>query len=182
MAGSRPAIFPMLQRSSRLRDLVAVGASPGARAVVLHRAVPAGSGTSRRRNGVADGERERESQRNLGQHGHSPRVEARSSFCELDRGTRRLFPRFRSKAGQLGTSLRVLCEVCRSHQCQLLLQPNEPSHRVAMRQIFGASSAHRVWSCAAIIIFRATPLRQVGSSPIEVTLQVSIVGARSISS
>jgi hypothetical protein len=53
------------------------------------------------------------------------------------------------------------------------MQPNEPSHQVAMCQIFGASSAHRAWSCAAIIIFRATPLRQVGSSPIEVTLQVS---------
>jgi hypothetical protein len=42
-----------------------------------------------------------------------------------------------------------------------------------------ASSAHRV--LRGIIIFRATPL-QVGLSSIEVTLQVSIVGARSISS
>jgi hypothetical protein len=74
-----------------LRELVAVRASPGARAVVLHRAVPAGSRTSRRRNDVDDGERKREGQSNLAQHGHSPQVEARSGFCGLDRGTRRLF-------------------------------------------------------------------------------------------
>ena len=74
-----------------LPELVAVRASPGARAVVLHRAVPAGSRTSRRRNGVDDGERKREGQSNLAQHGHSPQVEARSGFCGLDRGTRRLF-------------------------------------------------------------------------------------------
>jgi hypothetical protein len=74
-----------------LRELVAVRASPGARAVVLHRGVPAGSRTSRRRNDVDDGERKREGQSNLAQHGHSPQVEARSGFCGLDRGTRRIF-------------------------------------------------------------------------------------------
>lgn len=82
----------MLQRRT-LSDLVAVGAGPSARAVVLHRAVPARSGPGRRRNGGADGERERESQSDLAQHGQSPCVEARSGFYELDRETRRLFPR-----------------------------------------------------------------------------------------
>ena len=85
----------MLQRRT-LSDLVAVGAGPSARAVVLHRAVPARSGTGRRRNGGADGERERESQSDLAQHGHSPCVEARSGFYELDREMRRLFPRSHS--------------------------------------------------------------------------------------
>jgi hypothetical protein len=74
-----------------LRELVAVRASPGARAVVLHRAVPAGSRTSRRRNDVDDGERKRQGQSSLAQHGHSPQVEARCGFFGLDRGTRRLF-------------------------------------------------------------------------------------------
>jgi hypothetical protein len=77
--------FPILRRCSAepaLRDLVAVGASPGARAVVLHRVGPAGSGISGRRNGVDDGKRESESQSNFGQHGHSPRIEARNgSLC-----------------------------------------------------------------------------------------------------
>jgi hypothetical protein len=63
-----------------LRDLVAVGAGPGARTVVLHRVGPAGSWTSGCRNGVDGGERKRESQGNLGQHGHSPRMEARGDF------------------------------------------------------------------------------------------------------
>jgi hypothetical protein len=36
-------------------------------------------------NGVAHGQGEREGQSNLGQHGLSPLVEARSSFCGLDR-------------------------------------------------------------------------------------------------
>ena len=76
ISGSRPDIFRGISADCALRDLVAVGASPGARAVVLDHAVPAGCGISRCRNGVDDGERERESQSNLGQHGHSPRVEA----------------------------------------------------------------------------------------------------------
>jgi hypothetical protein len=72
---------PFLRCADRaLRDLVAVRAAPGARAVVLHRVGPAGSWTSGRRNGVDGGERERERQSNLGQHDHSPRVEARSDF------------------------------------------------------------------------------------------------------
>jgi hypothetical protein len=96
MAGSQPAIFRCSSTDHPLGDLIAVGASPGARAVVLHRAVPAGPGTSKRRNGVDDGERKRESQSNLAQHDHSPRVEARSGFCGLDRGTGWLFPRSHS--------------------------------------------------------------------------------------
>src|SRR5262249_20763959 len=72
--------------------LVAVGASPGPRAVVLHRAVPAGFRTRRCRNGVAHGERERERQSNLAQHDQSPHVEARSDFYGLDRRAPRLFP------------------------------------------------------------------------------------------
>ena len=82
----------MLQLDSPPFYLVAVGASPGTRAVVLHRAVPAGSRTSRCRNGVAHGDRERESQSNLAQHGHSPHVEAGSDFYGLDRRARCLFP------------------------------------------------------------------------------------------
>src|SRR5262249_5238171 len=70
----------------------AVGASPGPRAVVLHRAVPAGFRTRRCRNGVAHGERERESQSNLAQHDQSPHMEARSGFYGLDRRAPRLFP------------------------------------------------------------------------------------------
>jgi hypothetical protein len=83
-----------------LRDLVAVGASPGARAVVLHRVGPAGPGSSGRRNGIDGGERKRESQSNLGQHGHSPRVEARSDFVgryggsSSQRGNGRVWPVF----------------------------------------------------------------------------------------
>ena len=93
MAGSWPAITRCCSACCTLSDLVAVGAGPSARAVVLHRAVPARSGPGRRRNGGADGERERESQSDLAQHGQSPCVEARSGFYELDRETRRLFPR-----------------------------------------------------------------------------------------
>ena len=96
MAGREPAIILCCSACRTLCDLVAVGAGPGARAVVLHRAVPARSGTGRRRNGGADGERERESQSDLAQHGHSPCVEARSGFYELDREMRRLFPRSHS--------------------------------------------------------------------------------------
>jgi hypothetical protein len=81
-------IGPFLRCADRaLRDLVAVGASPGARAVVLHRVGPAGPGSSGRRNGIDGGERERESQSNLGQHGHSPRVEARVTSSD-DTGAR----------------------------------------------------------------------------------------------
>ena len=111
MAATRPAIFSCCSccRTDRaLPELVAVRASPGARAVVLHRAVPAGSRTSRRRNDVDDGERKREGQSNLAQHGHSPQVEARSGFCGLDRGTRRIFRAGSFDWGSLGTSLRVL--------------------------------------------------------------------------
>jgi hypothetical protein len=96
MAGSQPATFRCSSTDHPLGELVAVGASPGARAVVLHRAVPAGPGTSKRRNGVDDGERKRESQSNLAQHDHSPRVEARSGFCGPDRETGWLFPRSHS--------------------------------------------------------------------------------------
>jgi hypothetical protein len=70
---------------------MAVGASRGARGVVLKRVRPTGPRTSRRRNGLDDGERKRKSQSDPGQHGYSPRVEARSGFCGLDRGTQRLF-------------------------------------------------------------------------------------------
>jgi hypothetical protein len=77
----RSSIDSFLRCADRaLRDLVAVGAGPGARTVVLHRVGPAGSWTSGCRNGVDGGERKRESQGNLGQHGHSPRMEARGEF------------------------------------------------------------------------------------------------------
>ena len=97
-----------------LRELVAVRASPGARAVVLHRAVPAGSRTSRRRNDVDDGERKREGQRNLAQHGHSPQVEARSGFCGLDWGTRRLF-RAGHSTGVRSVQVFVCSKRCADH-------------------------------------------------------------------
>ena len=93
---------------------VAVGADRGARAIVLKRAGPAGRRTGRRRNGLDDGERKRESQSDPGQHGHSPRVEAGSGFCGLDPGAPRLFPRSRFEEGSLGTRLRVIFEVCGS--------------------------------------------------------------------
>ena len=70
---ARPAIFPCRARSAR-RNLIAIGAGPGAGAVVLHRAVPASRGSSRRRNGVDGGERQGESQSDLGQHDLSPRM------------------------------------------------------------------------------------------------------------
>jgi hypothetical protein len=89
MAGAHPATFSCLT----LRDLAAIWAGPGARAIVLHRAVPAGSRTSGRRNNGDNGERKRDSQSNLAQHGHSPCVEAKSRSLLLDRGTRHLFSR-----------------------------------------------------------------------------------------
>jgi hypothetical protein len=97
-----------------LPELVAVRASPGARAVVLHRAVPAGSRTSRRRNDVDDGERKREGQSNLAQHGHSPQVEARSGFCGLDRGTRRIF-RAGHSTGVRSVQVFVCSKRCADH-------------------------------------------------------------------
>ena len=108
-----------------LRELVAVRASPGARAVVLHRAVPAGSRTSRRRNDVDDGERKREGQSNLAQHGHSPQVEARSGFCGLDRGTRRLF-RAGHSTGVRSVQVFVCSKRCADHiNVSRRLQQNE---------------------------------------------------------
>ena len=81
-AGGAAAVDSALPRAS-LRDLVAIGTSPGARAVVLHRVGPASSGISRRRNGVDDSKREGESQSNLGQHGHSPRVSQKWLWYEV---------------------------------------------------------------------------------------------------
>src|SRR5262245_52106475 len=92
LSSSRPAIFRCCSLIAPYVYLVAVGASPGTRAVVLHRAIPAGFRTRRCRNGVAHGERERESQSNLAQHDQSPHVEARSDFYGLDRRAPRLFP------------------------------------------------------------------------------------------
>ena len=111
MAATWPDIFSCCSccRTDRaLRELVAVRASPGARAVVLHRAVPAGSRTSRRRNDVDDGEHKREGQSNLAQHGHSPQVEARSGFCGLGSGNAAFIPRWSFDWDSLATSLRVL--------------------------------------------------------------------------
>lgn len=132
MAGSRPAIIRCCSACRILSDLVAVGTGPGARAVVLHRAVPARSGTSRRRNGGADGERERESQSDLAQHGHSPCVEARSGFYGLDRKTRRLFPRSHSNrvrsvqvfvcSARCALHITVICPCDRSGE-----RPDRPS-------------------------------------------------------
>ena len=122
------------------RELVAVRASPGARAVVLHRAVPAGSRTSRRRNDGDDGERKREGQSHLAQHGHSPCAEARSGSCVLDRGTRHLFPRQSFECGSLGTSFRVLREMRRSTSMSVVAGSDT---RVAMLHFFGMISATR---------------------------------------
>ena len=69
MAGTGPAIFQCSNTDRAPDDLVTVGADRGARAVVLKRAGPAGRRTSGRRNGLDNGEQERESQSNLGQHG-----------------------------------------------------------------------------------------------------------------
>ena len=117
MVATRPAIFSCCNccRTDRaLRELVAVRASPGARAVVLHRAVPAGSRTSRRWYDVNDGERKREGQSNLAQHDHSPQVEARSGFCGLDRGTRRLFRAVHS-TGLRSVQVFVCAKRCADH-------------------------------------------------------------------
>jgi hypothetical protein len=82
----------------------------------LKRAGPAGPGTGRRRYDLDDGERERESQNSPDQHGHSPDVEARSGFCRLDQGTRRLFPCARSNEISRMTSPRVRNAACVSHR------------------------------------------------------------------
>jgi hypothetical protein len=132
----------MLQHDRALRELVAVGASPSARAVVLWRAVPAGSGTSRRRNGVDGGERERESQSDLG-HGRSPRVEARSGFCGLDRGTRRLF--LPSHSNGVCLVQVFVCSVRCAVHIGVSCRCNRTSGhiRLAVFQIFDVSSARQ---------------------------------------
>ena len=175
-----------------LRELVAVRASPGARAVVLHRAVPAGSRTSRRRNDVDDGERKREGQSNLAQHGHSPQVEARSGFCGLDRGTRRLF-RAGHSTGVRSVQVFVCSKRCADH-INVSRRCNRTSGHIrrAMFHLFdmsfGETGSRRdcchgiAWCRVAMFMFREASLRQVGSSELKVTRQVSIVATRSISS
>ena len=146
-----------------LRELVAVRASPGARAVVLHRAVPAGSRTSRRRNDVDDGERKREGQSNLAQHGHSPQVEARSGFCGLDRGTRRLF-RAGHSTGVRSVQVFVCSRRCADH-INVSRRRNERAATTAgdvelLRYDFGETGSRRdcchgiAWCRVAIIKFR----------------------------
>ena len=181
----------MLQRRT-LSDLVAVRASPGARAVVLHRAVPAGSRTSRRRNDVDDGERKREGQSNLAQHGHSPQVEARSGFCGLDRGTRRLF-RAGHSTGVRSVQVFVCSKRCADH-INVSRRCNRTSGHIRRAMFhffdmsFGETGPRRdcchgiAWCRVAIVMFREASLRQVGSSELKVTRQVSIVATRSISS
>src|SRR5512139_1578035 len=61
MAGTGPAIFQCSNTDRAPDDLVTVGADRGARAVVLKRTGPAGRRTSGRRNGLDNGEQERES-------------------------------------------------------------------------------------------------------------------------
>jgi hypothetical protein len=154
---------------------VAVGTSRGARTVVLKRVRPAGPRTSRRRNRLDDGERERESQRNPGKHGHSPRVEASSGFCGLDPGTRRLFPCSHSKGVRPGTSLRVLFE-CAVHVTVICsVQPNEWSDSIGdipyLRPELGDAGPRRALRpmtsrCAmAIDVFREARVQPIGSSP-----------------
>ena len=104
----RPAISDAAALNAPYIYLAAVGTDRGARAVVLKAGKPAGPGTSRRRNALDDGERERESQSNLAQHCHSPGVEARSGFCGLDRRTRAFISALAFEMDSLGTSLRVL--------------------------------------------------------------------------
>jgi hypothetical protein len=72
-----------------LRDLVAVRARPGAGAVVLHRGVPASRRSSRRRNGINGGERQGESQSDLGQHDLSPRMRSREWLLQRSNGRAR---------------------------------------------------------------------------------------------
>ena len=157
-----------------LRELVAVRASPGARAVVLHRAVPAGSRTSRRRNDVDDGERKREGQSNLAQHGHSPQVEARSGFCGLDRGTRRLF-RAGHSTGVRSVQVFVCSKRCADH-INVSRRCNRTSGHIRRAMFhffdmsFGETGPRRdcchgiAWCRVAIIKFREASLRQIGSS------------------
>ena len=77
--------------------------------------------------------------------------------------------------GSLGTSLRVRCEVGRSHQCQWPLQPNELSDSEGdvphLRHELGESGRRRAllpmpsaWCRGPIVTFHETPLRQIGSS------------------
>ena len=65
-----------------------------ARAVVLKRLGATGRKTGGRRNGLDDGERERES--HLGQHDILLGVEAGSGLCKSDRGAQHLFLRLQS--------------------------------------------------------------------------------------
>ena len=175
-----------------LRELVAVRASPGPRAVVLHRAVPAGSRSSRRRNDVDDGERKREGQSNLAQHGHSPQVEARSGFCGLDWGTRRLF-RAGHSTGVRSVQVFVCSKRCADH-INVSRRCNRTSGHIRRAMFhffdmsFGETGPRRdcchgiAWCRVAIVMFREVSLRQVGSSELKVTRPVSIVATRSISS
>ena len=181
----------MLQRRT-LSDLVAVGAGPSARAVVLHRAVPAGSRTSRCWNDVDDGERKREGQSNPAQHGHSPQVEAGSGFCGLDWGTRRLF-RAGHSTGVRSVQVFVCSKRCADH-INVSRRCNRTSSHIRRAMFhffdmsFGETGPRRdcchgiAWCRVAIIMFREASLRQVGSSELKVTRQVSIVATRSISS
>ena len=75
MADSLPAIIRSLHRAAlqiAMRVSVAVGASPGARTVVLHGAVPAGFRTSRCWDAVADRKGKGDGQNDFGQHVPSP--------------------------------------------------------------------------------------------------------------
>ena len=147
-----------------LRELVAVRASPGPRAVVLHRAVPAGSRTSRRRNDVDDGERKREGQSNLAQHGHSPQVEARSGFCGLDWGTRRLF-RAGHSTGVRSVQVFVCSKRCAITSMSVAAATNERAattagdvhffDMISVRHERGEHCSHVIaWCRVAIIKFR----------------------------
>jgi hypothetical protein len=174
MAGSRPAITRCCSVDRAPHHSVAVGTSRGARAVVLKRVRPAGPRTSGRRNGLDDGERERESQGNPGQHGHSPRVEARSGFCGLDPGTRRLFPCSHSNGVRpvqvFVCSLRcavhvtVIC-LCNRTSGQIQLATFHIFDLSSARQDHGEHCAHAIALCMAIDVFREARLQQIGSSP-----------------
>ncbi len=89
------------------------------------------------------GDRQRKSQRNLGQHGHSPRVEARIGFRELDRGTRRLFPRSHSN-GVRSVQVLVCSGKCADHIGVIRLC-NRTSRAVLVGcfALFDTSSARR---------------------------------------
>ena len=178
--GRHPVSHLLMLRCCRtdraLRELVAVRASPGARAVVLHRAVPAGSRTSSRRNDVDDGERKREGQSDLAQHGHSPQVEARSGFCRLDRGTRRLF-RAGNPTGVRPVQVFVCSKRCADHINVSRCCNRTSGHiRRAMFHFFDMSFGARqdhgeghgiAWCRVAIVLFREASLRQIGSIGVE---------------